>query len=109
MALPPWFPTQFPPPQGGIVVEVINEPTTGAVTFGRSVTWRVDRGYQQVLADVDATLERIGWTPTDRLATEDEEDSRRTSIYVENGIVEVVRVFVDANLKGTRVTVELPS
>jgi len=109
LPLPAWFPAQLPPPQDGVVVEVIDEPTTGAVAIGRSVTWRVDRSYQEVVAGIDASLARIGWTPTDRKATEGEEDSSRTSIYIENGIVQVIRVYVDANLKGTRVTVELPT
>lgn len=51
----------------------------------------------------------LGWQPTDRLATSGEQDSNRTSIYIENGTVEVIRVYTDANLKGTRVTVELPA
>jgi hypothetical protein len=108
LPLPEWFPAQYPPPEGGVVVEVIVEPTPGDVTIGRTVTWRVDRPYAQVVADVDATLARIGWTPTDRKATEGDKDARRTSIYIENGIVEVIRVYVDAALEGTRVTVELP-
>ena len=108
--VPAWFPARFPAPRGGVIVSVVAEPDTGndKIRFGRSVTWRVDRSYAEVLRDIDATLQSLGWVPTDRLATSGEEDSRRTSIYIENGTVEVIRVFTDANLKGTRVTVELP-
>lgn len=109
-ARPPWFPAQFPGPPGGVIVEVIDEPDTdnAAISFGRSVTWRVDRSYDAVLEDIDAILASQGWTPTDRLATTGEEDTRRTSIYLENGTLEVIRVYTDANLDGVRVTVELP-
>lgn len=109
--VPPWFPSAFPPPPGGVIVSVLDKPDTSNkdITFGRSVTWRVDRPYDEVLRDLDTTLRNLGWTPTDRLATTGEQDSRRTSVYIENGTVEVIRVFTDANLKGTRVTVELPA
>jgi len=107
---PDWFPAGFPAPRGGVIVSVVAEPDTGndKIRFGRSVTWRVDRPYDDVLRDLDATLRSLSWTPTERLATTGEQDSRRTSIYIENGTVEVIRVFTDTNLKGTRVTVELP-
>ena len=109
--VPDWFPASFPPPKGGVIVSVVADPSTGndQITFGRSVTWRVDKPYNEVLKDLDAVLRSLGWTPTERLATEGEADSQRTSVYLENGTVEVVRVFTDANLKGTRVTVELPA
>jgi len=108
---PDWFPSAFPAPRGGVIVSVVDEPDTGndKIQFGRSVTWRVDRPYADVLRDLDATLVSLGWVPTERLATSGEADSRRTSIYIENGTVEVIRVFTDVNLKGTRVTVELPA
>lgn len=109
--VPDWFPASFPPPKGGVIVSVVADPSTGndQITFGRSVTWRVDKSYNEVLKDLDAVLRSLGWTPTERLATQGEADSQRTSVYLENGTVEVVRVFTDANLKGTRVTVELPA
>lgn len=109
--VPDWFPAAFPPPKGGVIVSVVAEPSTGndQIAFGRSVTWRVDKPYNEVLKDLDVVLRSLGWTPTDRLATQGEADSQRTSVYVENGTVEVVRVFTDANLRGTRVTVELPA
>jgi hypothetical protein len=108
--VPRWFPA-FPAPPGGVIVEVIDRPDTAntAITYGRSVTWRIDRPFDEVLRDLDATLAGLGWQSTDRLATTDEEDSRRTSIYIENGVVEVIRVYTDANLKGVRMTVELPA
>jgi len=107
---PAWFPASFPPPRDGVIVSILEDPQTGndKIEFGRSVTWRVDRPFDAVVADIDATLRSLSWMPTDRLATKDEQDSRRTSIYIENGTVEVIRVFTDTNLKGTRVSVELP-
>lgn len=109
--VPKWFPRTFPPPRDGVIVSVIDDPSTDndEIEFGRSVTWRVDRPYEDVLRETDTVLTGLGWVPTDRLATGDEQDSRRTSIYIENGTVEVIRVFTDANLKGVRVTVELPA
>ncbi len=105
---PDWFPA-FPPPPEGVIVEVIDRASRdNGIEYGRSVTWRVDRPYDDVIRDLDATLASLGWQPTDRLATDGEQDSRRTSIYIENGSVEVIRVYTDANLKGVRVTVELP-
>ena len=108
--VPNWFPA-FPPPRGGVIVGIIEEPSTDneEIEYGRSVTWRVDRDYDDVLADLDAQLAGLGWVPTDRLATEEGGDSQRTSVYIENGTVEVIRVYRDANLKGVRVTVELPA
>ncbi len=109
-SVPEWFPTNVPGPPGGVIVDVISKPSTDneAIQYGRSVTWRVDRSYQTVLTDVDALLASLGWQPTDRLATTGDQDSKRTSIYIENGTVEVIRVYEDANLKGVRVTIELP-
>ena len=108
--VPNWFPA-FPPPRGGVIVGIIEEPSTDneKIEYGRSVTWRVDRDYEDVLADLDAQLAGLGWVPTDRLATEEGGDSQRTSVYIENGTVEVIRIYRDANLKGVRVTVELPA
>lgn len=107
--LPSWFPAQLPSPTGGVIVEVIDTPETGNVTVGRSVTWRIDKPHSQVVKDLETTLAKIGWTPTDQLSADDGPDAKRTSIYIENNIVEVIRVYSDANLKGTRVTVELPA
>jgi hypothetical protein len=110
-SVPEWFPSAFPPPRGGVIVSVLEDPSTDneAIEFGRSVTWRVDRSYADVLGDLDAVLMSLRWQPTERLSTDGEQDSRRTSIYIENGTVEVIRVYTDTNLKGTRVTVELPA
>lgn len=108
--VPEWFPA-FPAPAGGVIVEVIDRPDTGnsAIEIGRSVTWRIDRPFDDVLRDLDATLAGMRWQPTDRLATEEGEDTRRTRLYIENGEVEVITVYTDANLKGVRMTVELPA
>ncbi len=111
VTVPNWFPSSFPSPKGGVIVSVVSEPSTGndQITFGRSVTWRVDKAFDEVLKDLDAVLRNLGWIPTERLATEDEADTQRTSVYLENGKVEVIRVFTDASLRGTRITVELPA
>lgn len=106
---PAWFPAQYPPPSGGVIVEVIEDPQTDndEIEFGRSVTWRVDRSYEEVLRETDAVLASLQWTPTSRDATEGDADSERTAIYIENDTVWVIQVYTDANLAGTRVTVEL--
>ncbi len=107
--VPSWFPAEFPPPPGGRVVDVISRPLTGDVKVGRTVTWRVDKKFDEVVADVEATLESLGWPPTQRFSTPDDDtSSRRTAIYVENGTVQVIRIFTDENLDGVQVTVELP-
>lgn len=107
VTIPSWFPTAFPGPTGGVVVDVISRPLTGDVKVGRTVTWRVDKPYDRVVQDVDALVADAGWTPTQRLQSDDDA-SRRTSVYLENDTIEVIRVYTDENLKGVRVTVELP-
>lgn len=108
--VPEWFPAAFPPPRDGVIVAVISEPSTDndEIEFGRSVTWRVDRSYSDVLKELDLVLANLGWQPTERFATEGEADSQRTSLFIGNGTVEVIRVYTDVNLKGTRMVVELP-
>ncbi|MEZ5263054.1 MAG: hypothetical protein R2755_15085 [Acidimicrobiales bacterium] len=108
--VPDWFPANFPGPSDGVIVNIIEESfEENDIEFGRSVTWRVDKPFDDVLRDLDNTMASIGWQPIERIATEGEQDSRRLSIFLRNGAVEVIRVYTDANLKGTRVVVELPA
>ena len=106
--VPEWFPN-FPPPSGGVIIDVIDSPSTGVqdIVYGRSITWRVDRPYQQVVTELDRQLANLGWIPTDREALEDA-GSQRTTIYVKNQQLEMIQVYRDEALKGVRVTIELP-
>lgn len=104
--VPSWFPEEFTPPTGAVIINYITRPETGAVEIGRSVTWLVDRPYDEVVTEVDAAIAAAEWTPTDRVVA-DETGTRRTSVYIETDRVKVVRTFTDAALSGVRVTVEL--
>ncbi|MFN0027992.1 MAG: hypothetical protein ACKV2O_12565 [Acidimicrobiales bacterium] len=106
--VPEWFP-DFPPPPQGIIIDVIDRPSTGVddIVYGRSVTWRVDRAYQQVVTELDRQLANLGWIPVDRRVVEDA-GSQRTTIYVRNDQLEMIQVYRDEALKGVRVTIELP-
>jgi len=104
--VPSWFPAEFTPPAGAIIINYIARPDTGAVPIGRSVTWLVDRPYDKVVAEVDAAVAAAGWTPTDRVVA-DESGTQRTSVYIETDQVKVVRTFTDTALSGVRVSVEL--
>lgn len=106
--LPAWFPA-FAPPAGGVIIDIIAEPSTGVqdIVYGRSVTWRVDRPFQEVVTDIDRQLRNLGWVPTERRAS-DEPGSQRTTIYIENDQLEMIQVYRDDSLQGVRVTIELP-
>lgn len=101
--VPTWFPSRFVPPPGAAVIEVVATPEPG---IGRTVTWRVPGSYDDVVRQVEATLNSLGWRPTD-IRKESTGGSRRTALFVENAEVEVVRVFDEKTLDGVRVTVEL--
>ncbi len=107
-SVPEWFP-EFRPPLDGVIIDIIDRPATGVedIVYGRSITWRVDRPYQQVVTEVDRQLANLGWIPTDRTAVEDA-GSQRTTIYIENDQLEMIQVYRDEALKGVRVTIELP-
>ena len=103
--VPDWFPRRFVAPAGARVVDVIERPEPG---LGRTVTWRVPGRFDDVVTQVERVLANLGWSPVERTETDDE-GSRRTSWFIENGEVYAVRVYEDEVLEGVRLTVELPA
>ena len=97
------------PPPGSVVIDVIEKPEPDQ---GRTVTWRSDLAFSDAEGKVDATLRSLGWKPTQKLVDGGKDapkGSRRTSWFIENSSVFVVRLFEDENLKGLRLSVELPA
>ena len=105
--LPEWFPARFVPPPGSVVIDVIESPEPDQ---GRTVTWRSDLTFSEAATKIEATLSSLGWKPTRKLidgGKDAPKGSRRTSWFIENGSVFVIRLFEDDNLKGLRLSVEL--
>ena len=103
---PDWFPKPFEPPKGGVLIDLIDEPEPG---LGRTLTWRYDRGFDDVAAELETILSSLGWTPSEVTDTSGDAGARRKSFFVENNVVYAIRVFKDDTLNGVRMSVELPA
>jgi hypothetical protein len=104
--VPAWYPGQVRPPAGSVVVEAIDDP---APDFGRTVTWRAEGDFDDVVEHVERLLSSLGWTTTEQPETEEGAGSRRRTYFVENDTVFSIRVFEDESLDGVRMAVELPA
>lgn len=103
---PTWFPKPFEPPQGGVLIDVIDKPEPG---LGRTLTWRYDRSFDEVAAEVETILSGLTWVPTEVIETDGDAGAKRKSFFIENNVVYTIRVFKDDALSGVRMSVELPA
>lgn len=106
---PDWMPPEWDPPQGAVLVEVLDDP---ADDFEPSATYLVDRPFDEVLEEVQRILDTLRWTPRDIADPRfglDEGGASHMYFFLDNGRLQSVRVFADPELSGTRVTVEAPA